>query len=217
NSADLEASLAYKPYLDNLFIGSADCLERNQGRFSQVSLLQFAVNPRIFENRGLPRESKLYFCGNRTTERQEALSKVTSIPTVVRGRGWKNYKMGSGEFDIKANYVNLHGLVAAYNHYLFFFNMIQSPNDTSGLNMRSYEVPACGGLLVCEYDKELEYTLKPGKELLTFVEPNEINDLLERCLKDESYAKTIAENGQGRVLAEHTYENRMKQVLSLLA
>ena len=58
---------------------------------------------------------------------------------------------------------------------------------------------------------------EPGKEILTFDQPNEVVPLLDRLAGDPAYARGIAGAAQRRALADHTYAHRAGEILERLS
>jgi spore maturation protein CgeB len=62
----------------------------------------------------------------------------------------------------------------------------------------------------------IEDILVPGKEIATFRTENEMMDMIRYYLKNNEARMKIAEAGTKRVLKEHTYELRLRQLLSIV-
>ena len=83
------------------------------------------------------------------------------------------------------------------------------------INMRVFEVPSCGPLLVTNNLSEngLDELFVPGEEIVVYESPEELLDRIDYFLKHERDRRRIARRGRSRVIAEHTYRLRMEQIL----
>jgi spore maturation protein CgeB len=77
------------------------------------------------------------------------------------------------------------------------------------MNMRCFEAPACGCILVSEYVKDLEFAFSIENEIITFSDPSE----LQSKLKENSINPLLA---MDKVQRDHTYKNRIDTIVDLL-
>ncbi len=83
------------------------------------------------------------------------------------------------------------------------------------MNLRAFEVPACGALLMMERENlEVREFLIDGEECVLYGD-DDFEPLALELLRDESRRKRIAEAGHRRV-QQHTLGNRMPALLDLL-
>lgn len=82
-------------------------------------------------------------------------------------------------------------------------------------NMRLYEAPGMGTCLITDWKPNLPDIFEQDKEVVTFQSVKELNDKVDYLLNNEDERAKIAINGQRRVLKEHTYYHRMKQLLRI--
>ena len=80
-----------------------------------------------------------------------------------------------------------------------------SENQIKG---RTFEIPACRGLLLTGPAAELQNFYQPGIEALEYHDPGELPELCGRALRDERWRGKICAAGYRRTLAEHTYRHR---------
>ncbi len=80
------------------------------------------------------------------------------------------------------------------------------------VNQRVFDVPACGGFVLTDGQDQLAALFEPGREVVTFGSPEEIPELLPRLLDDAPMRRRITEAARARILAEHTYEHRLKDL-----
>jgi spore maturation protein CgeB len=82
------------------------------------------------------------------------------------------------------------------------------------VNQRVFDVPAAGAFLLTDRRAQLESMFEPGREIALFESPEEVPELLARYLADAPARRRIAQAGRARVLAEHTYEHRLRSLLA---
>ena len=82
-----------------------------------------------------------------------------------------------------------------------------------GLNPRTFETNACRTVQICDWKQELDQHFEIDREILTFRQGEELEQKIQSLLQDSSARTQIAEAGYQRILKEHTYPHRMKQML----
>jgi len=89
------------------------------------------------------------------------------------------------------------------------------PHDA---NMRVFEVLASGALLLTSLPSELEQlSFTAGVHFVGYRNPEDISKLVRKYLADEPERARIAASGRELVLTEHTYDQRVAQLLARLA
>ncbi len=87
--------------------------------------------------------------------------------------------------------------------------------EANSLNCRAFEVAGAGGLQLIEYRPAIEECFEPGKEVLSFSTYEELLGHIARARKEPREMEAIRQAGARRALAEHTYEHRLKRILSI--
>lgn len=83
-------------------------------------------------------------------------------------------------------------------------------------NMRLYESTGCGAMLITDYKDNLNELFEIGKEVVAYRNLEELVGLIKYYGTHDSERQIIAKAGQRRTLTEHTYFNRMKEILQVL-
>lgn len=176
--------------------------------------LPLAYNSIIFGKRNSEsRKLKLAFVGAYSENRAEILSKITDSMLIV-GKKWNRLRKTNHE--IISRRVNIHQVAKIYNEHFGVLNMKNSGNVVNGLNMRTFDAPACGCVVFNDQLADLDRCFEVGKELLVYRNPEELLEQYHRLLRDENARNTIAEAGRRRVEAEHQYSHRIRSVLQEL-
>ncbi len=90
------------------------------------------------------------------------------------------------------------------------------PHIRRSMSARMYTAVGCGAFYMCQHVEGIEDILEPGKEIVTFRSEQEMIDLIRYYLENDELRMKIAEAGQKRVLRDHTYEVRMRQMMEII-
>jgi spore maturation protein CgeB len=139
-------------------------------------------------------------------------------PLVVYGDpGWKNILVDD-QAELKSNvqinpsadyYLELpqiyHAAGAVVN-----LTSLQMPTS---LNQRCYDVPAAGGFLLTDQRDTLAEQFEPDIEMVAFVALADMVEKWNFYRRHPAQRAQIIENGRKRVLAQHTYCHRLREML----
>ena len=90
---------------------------------------------------------------------------------------------------------------------------IHFASQAHGANVRTFEIPSAGGFQLSSYRADIPELFVPDREIALYRDPSELPALIDRYLSDDRSRRSIAEAGRRRVLADHTYPQRMRQLL----
>jgi spore maturation protein CgeB len=93
-------------------------------------------------------------------------------------------------------------------------NMSRTISD--GVNMRSFEIPACGSMQLALHSDEMSALYEDGKEVILFSTFEEARQKAAFYLTNETELRHIAEAGHARFLREHTLEHRFAALSATL-
>ncbi len=85
------------------------------------------------------------------------------------------------------------------------------------VNPRTFEIIASGGFQLVDRRPPLEELFEAGKELVVFTDLNDLRSKIRYYLDNPEERDRIIERGRQRILREHTYENRMQEMLEIIA
>ncbi len=103
---------------------------------------------------------------------------------------------------------------AAYHHARVTIN-VGSRTASSALNMRAYDVPAIGGCLVTNAGGAIEASFLPGAEVVVYDRIEDLPRLVWELLAEPARRDAIAAAGRARVLRDHTYDRRWRDILEI--
>jgi hypothetical protein len=83
-------------------------------------------------------------------------------------------------------------------------------------NMRLYEATGTGALLITDRKQNLGELFREGAEVVAYSSAPEAAEQITYYLEHPEEARQIADAGQRRTLAEHSYPQRMEELLRIL-
>ncbi len=206
------------PNLDGVYyFDSATLPLLEQGYAGNPVRLQFlplAVNLDRFQFQGLPwhdRKPGLVFVGNNSPSRRALIHDLQKLGGQVCAYGpkaqtglqlWRRCKISPGASS------------RIYGTYQAVLNMLQPPNTIHGLNLRAFEVPACGGLGTYPSTPDLQRSFAPGAEIIAYHGIDDLHVQLAEIRSNPARAKALIAAGHQRVLNDHTYASRARRLLS---
>ncbi|MDB5319210.1 MAG: glycosyltransferase family 1 protein [Phycisphaerales bacterium] len=84
-------------------------------------------------------------------------------------------------------------------------------------NLRLFESTGSGAMLLTDDKPNLKELFKLGAEIVAYGNADECLDQVQYYLAHEEERSQIARAGQARTLAEHTFENRMAELIEIIA
>ena len=83
-------------------------------------------------------------------------------------------------------------------------------------NLRLYEVTGSGSLLLTDWKTNMDEIFSPGTECVTYRDTDECVRMAKFYLQNDEKREQIAQAGRRRVIAEHTYEHRVDELLRVI-
>lgn len=83
-------------------------------------------------------------------------------------------------------------------------------------NMRLFEATGCGAMLITDAKDNLNELFEVGKEVVVYSSPEEAAELIEYYASHPKERDAIARAGQQHTLREHTYRQRMEELVAML-
>ena len=179
--------------------------------WAQTSYLPLAFNEKIFYK--LPnniRNNEIVFIGNPDKNRTNIVDNIKT-PLSLVGPKW-NLPNNTVHSVIKKS-ISINEVARLYHNSFGVLNIKQESNVVNGLNMRSFEAPACGALLIHDNVKDLKRHYISSEEVVVYDSISNLNDILSEIYIDTKKYEKIARQGQERCLSEHTYTHRQKNIL----
>lgn len=168
--------------------------------------LPLAYNPSVFYYRNEIKSNRLIFVGAWSKDRQELIEQIP-IPMTIYGKGWD--KLNKIDCEIHSHNIQLNQVAELYRSHKYVLNVINKQNIRQGMNMRCFEAPACGCVLVSEYVEDLKYSFDLKRDIICFSSPKELQKMLNNSSIDPAFA-------MHKVEKNHTYKHRIMTLVDLL-
>ncbi len=137
-------------------------------------------------------------------------------PTIMGDNGWKKGLAGKEEKYKKVESVTyFKQLPDFYTHSIINFNTT-SMQMKNAVNQRVFDVLASNSFVLTDWRSQMDDLLISGKEIISYKEIGEIPELVSFYLKNERARNTIIEAGRKRIIAEHSWDNRLKKMLEVM-
>ncbi len=127
--------------------------------------------------------------------------------------GWKHLLNGGYQLGGRLSYYQ--EVPRFYNACRVILNATSAQMGTA-VNQRVFDVPACGTLLLSDWQESLLDLFEPERECLCYRDAEEIPELLRRCLSERSDSRAMAWRARERVLAQHTYRHRIQEIVRVM-
>ncbi len=92
---------------------------------------------------------------------------------------------------------------------------ITAKSIRSGISLRVFDVLACGGFLITNYQAELPDYFTIGEDLVTYSSLDELHELVAYYLEHDDERQAIAAHGYETVCKYHDYNTRMLQIFDM--
>ncbi|RMG44893.1 MAG: methyltransferase domain-containing protein [Candidatus Dadabacteria bacterium] len=217
-------------YFDFVFtIQRGECLSAiKSAGAGEVHYLPVACDPVVHTPLELSEEEKerwgspISFVGAGYHNRQQMFASLANLPFKIWGTEWPQCK----PFD---RLVQEEGRRLKPEEYVKIFNAtdininLHSSTERDGvdpygdfLNPRTFELASCGAFQLCDERAYLSEVLEPGKEIITFKNRHDLQDKIRYYLERPEERREIAERAREKVLAAHTYNHRIHEMLSVI-
>jgi len=213
------------PLYDAYFIWSRKLQKKlKEEAVANTYYLPFAADVNITkppdDRDGLDKQIDVSFIGNGDKERKSFLQELGSaiesdgFASAIFGTGWGHL----AGFDLNGQVYNQEFLNSIYKSKINL-NILREQNKGSH-NMRTFDIPACGGFMLHEYSEEVADFFEEGKEFVSFKTVEECADKIRFFIHNTSEREKIALAGYNRLIKSsynylHNIE-RMEKILSVI-
>ena len=151
--------------------------------------------------------------------RQYRLSCISAIfpfaPLIVGDSGWHDLVPPSVRWRYHPELSYYSELPRFYPGTEVNFNCT-SKQMKGAVNQRVFDVPATNSFLITDYREQVENLFEPGREIICYRTPEEATALVERYLAAPAERRAISEAARKRILAEHTYDLRLRSLIAMM-
>ncbi len=160
------------------------------------------------------------YCINREITARERLDYLSEIGRHFSDKEKPIIDLYTKNSKLKITGVNNHGPVDHYETAPLVYNNAKINLNISlrsihtGIPLRAFEILGSGGFLLTNYQRDFDDCYVSGEDYVSFYSKEDMFEKIEYYLSHDKERREIAENGFRRTMEEHTYERRIKEILS---
>jgi spore maturation protein CgeB len=185
----------------------------------QAEYLPFGVDPELcrasaaaenLQCRFCARQHRVVFVGTNSRARRAEISKIRRHPAGIWGSNWPTrWKPPSADHRVhRAVWGKSPGQI--YAQAAVSLNILNA-ESLDGHNMRTFEIPANGGVMLSRFTSAQNELFPEGEAALYYRSPEEIDDLLDSIL-DNRKLRDRVRDAAVRIANDHSYEMRAATV-----
>jgi hypothetical protein len=197
------------------YIWSHSLVDRLRDNGISASYLAFAWDAEydVAGGDNSERTASIAFAAQPYPNRIEWLRVLEGLPVMVYGPQWVQSWFGA-KSSIRVTHTSMMGADVArvYASTQVALN-IANPKNFSGHNMRMFEIPATGALMITNHTTDLDEYFPPDTACLCAATPDEFRSQCEWALANPFRAAEIAAEGTRRAKG-HTYMARVLDILN---
>lgn len=187
--------------------------------FDNARFLPFACDPTVHKTVELGEEktalsSDVCFVGTYYPEREILLSGLERFNLKIWGNEWQHCTDENVKKCATLKPANGMAMTKVFNASRIAVGTHQEQNMGSP-TMRVFEAPACGTFMLTDWRQDLPLFFA-GNEMASYKTKRELLEKMEYYLAHEKERKAMARRAQTKAQTKHTYDIRMKQVITEL-
>jgi len=211
---------------DIILSPAIECVEQYRAAGKRAGLFPFAANPRWHKPVTPRAEYQLDFIGACSYYpghdcRQHGMRSIIqpAIDSPYTGFISGNYwdRAGAEQYftsrDIRRPWLPATEMPAVYSSAKVLLGVQCDDSSMTQTSMRPYEVLACGGFLLTQWTPATADLFRDGVHVVMSSTAEQTRELLDYYLAHPGERQKIAKQGKAFVLANHTYERRVRDVL----
>jgi spore maturation protein CgeB len=209
---ELEVSTRLSPAYDWFFTHDSSSLARHRRAGARAYYLAFGCDPAYHRPLdGGPRwRAPLVFVGSRDVARERVVRELGDLGIRTWGPGWPDGPVYGDDF-IRALAAGAVGL----NIHQHFGEGGDRARYGSGANMRVFELAAVGTPQLSDARGDIARHFTPDREIVLYRSVAELRERARALLENEALRRSLAVAARERALREHTWTQRMEELLSV--
>lgn len=219
------------PKLDDYTLGYIEGLMQSQLQVSGVNFIEECLLPRIVEKvksvtdihtPSDSAESIEHLYANYVINRQITVMERKEILTMIG----KEYPVRLYTYEQNSSFappgVQNMGPADYFRDMPYVFRLskinlnITLRSITNGIPLRGYDIMGSGGFLLSNYQVDLARHFIPGEDYVYYESRKDLMDKIGYYLKNEEERRNIAKNGHDKVMREHTFDVRLRQIIDIV-
>ncbi len=211
-----EATALARPY-DAIYATGTDVAAEVAERLGRtVDVLSNAADPSVYRpirTRDQFR-ANVVFAGTATPRRERLLGELVEFGLAIWGPGWRKTSLRDycrGEVPGTEQYVHAYaGASVAVNiHHV----AVEGDPLEASCNLRLFELASMGLAQVVDDRGDLARHFAPGREVAVFRDGRELREMVRALLENPADAERIGAQARSRLLHDHTWMHRIRQLL----
>jgi len=203
------------PIYDYFFIWSQKIknkLKKKYKSYHKFYYLPFGFNNKINKiNKNKIDENYISFIASGDQYREKIIKRIKSVRINIFGNSWKK-NIGNHSLN---PFVHGKKLIDTIAKSFVSLNILRKQNDNSH-NMKTFEIPAMGGLLVTTRTKEQNIFFPENKASIMFSSISELEKKIFFLRKNQRVAERIRQKGF-ELSRYHSYNERAKYLLKIIS
>jgi len=159
--------------------------------------------------------SEISLIGSMYPYRLKLLEEIADLNLGIWGKGWEKAADKRITMHVRGGDIRGSKKTMAINGSAISLNPHHPLNDIKGTNSRTFDIAACKSFMLTDYKEDIDDLLKIDKEVICYRTPEELKDLVQYYLKNPAERMKVAEAAYRRVLRDHTYDNRAREILDI--
>jgi spore maturation protein CgeB len=188
----------------------------------RVETLFWGADPEFFAPLEQEKTSDVFFYGYGDKFRREWIDRLIAGPSERLDElrfavGGGDFRGGLGAAE-RVGWIPFSRFPAAISASRINLNITRRPHATvpGSATARLFELASCGAAIVSNPHEGIERWFEPNNELVVVETAEEAVSTYRELLADPSSLQAMGERARARVLEEHTYAHRARQLLALL-
>jgi glycosyltransferase involved in cell wall biosynthesis len=187
-----------------------------------VHALHYGIDPDLCSPVDCKKDIDVSFFGYGSDFREEWMEKLITIPSkqmtnvdfVVGGKGF-NIDLGNAKLIGDLSYSEWRELCCRSKVNLNITRWSHT-NIYGSSTSRPFELAAYGACIVSQPYNGIDEWFEPGKELIVVNDEKEAMQVYQRLLDNDDERETIGRAARDRVLSEHTFRHRAKELVEVI-
>jgi spore maturation protein CgeB len=197
------------PYLDLALTAAPECVEWYEKEGCPALFFPEASDPDFFHPMPeLPKLHEVCFVGSRYGIREKIVTGLqkAGVRVAAYGAGWEGGRLDTQDVP----------RLFAQSKIVLGVGTIGYCEDFYALKMRDFDGPMSGSCYVTHDNPDLRLVYKVGEELVTYRSVGDCVEKVRWYLSHEDERERIAQAGRAKALADHTWEQRFKELFDVL-
>lgn len=154
--------------------------------------------------------------GSQYAYRSRMLQEIQEFNISLWGRGWSKLSARGLQYTVRGGDIRGPGKAKVFSGSAISLNPHHPLNDIRGTNSRTFDIAACRGFQLADDKEDLRNLLRVNEEIICFRTVDELKKLIGHYLTHPDERLQLAEAAYRRVLKDHTYDNRVREILDII-